>query len=39
MQDTLIKHDNVEELRAAYANSQRANTEALKNAAAQDFNL
>jgi hypothetical protein len=39
MQDTLIKHDNVEELRAAYANSQRANTEALKNAAGQDFNL
>ncbi|MFN9954195.1 MAG: hypothetical protein ACK55I_13935, partial [bacterium] len=27
MQDTLIKHDNVEELRAAYANSQRANTD------------
>jgi hypothetical protein len=39
MQDTLIKHDNVEELRAAYANSQRANTEALKNVAGQDFNL
>jgi len=39
MQDMLIKHDNVEELRAAYANSQRANTEALKNAAGQDFNL
>jgi hypothetical protein len=39
MQDTLIKHDNVEELRAAYANSQRANTDALKNAAGQDFNL
>mgnify|MGYP006893628440 CR=1 FL=1 len=37
--DTLIKHDNVEELRAAYANSQRANTEALKNTAGQDFNI
>ena len=37
--DTLIKHDNVEELRAAYASSQKANTEALKNAAGQDFNL
>lgn len=37
--DTLIKHDNVEELRAAYANSQRANTSALQNAAGQDFNL
>jgi hypothetical protein len=37
--DTLIKHDNIEELRAAYANSQRANTEALKNAAGQDFNI
>ena len=38
-QDSLIKHDNVEELRAAYASSQRANTEALKNAAGQDFNI
>jgi hypothetical protein len=37
--DTLIKHDNIEELRAAYANSQRANTEALKNAAAQNFDI
>jgi hypothetical protein len=37
--DSLIKHDNVEELRAAYANSQRANTSALQNAAGQDFNL
>ena len=37
--DTLIKHDNVEELRAAYANSQKANTDALKNAAGQDFNI
>jgi hypothetical protein len=37
--DTLIKHDNVEELRAAYASSQKTNTEALKNAAGQDFNL
>ena len=37
--DTLIKHDNIEELRAAYANSQRANTSALQNAAGQDFDL
>ena len=34
-----IKHDNVEELRAAYASSQRANSAALKNAAGQDFNI
>ena len=39
MQDTLVKHDNIEELRAAYANSQRANTDALKNAAEQNFDL
>lgn len=37
--DTLIKHDNVEELRAAYASSQQANSAALKNAAGQDFNI
>ena len=37
--DTLIKHDNVEELRAAYAISSKPNTEALKNAAGQDFNI
>ena len=38
-QDSLIKHDNVEELRAAYASSQRANTEALKNAASLEFDI
>lgn len=37
--DTAIKHDNIEELRAAYANSSKANTSALQNAAGQDFNL
>jgi hypothetical protein len=38
-QDQLIKHDNSEELRAAYANSQRANTATLQNAAGEDFNI
>ena len=37
--DVLIKHDNVEQLRAAYANSAKANTSALKNAAGEDFNI
>jgi hypothetical protein len=37
--DVAIKHDNVEELRAAYANASKANTSALQNAAGQDFNL
>ncbi len=35
-QDELIKHDNVEELRAAYA---KANSTAIRNAAGQDFNI
>lgn len=35
-QDTLIKHDNVEQLRSAYA---KANTAGIKNAAGQDFNI
>jgi len=35
-QDTLIKHDNVEQLRSAYA---QANTAGIKNAAGQDFNI
>jgi len=35
-QDTLIKHDNVEQLRSAYA---QANTSAIRNAAGQDFNI
>ena len=34
--DESIKHDNIEELRAAYS---RANSEALRNAAGQDFNI
>jgi hypothetical protein len=35
-QDTLIKHDNVEQLRSAYA---QANSAAIRNAAGQDFNI
>jgi hypothetical protein len=35
-QDTLIKHDNVEQLRSAYAQS---NSSAIRNAAGQDFNI
>lgn len=38
-QDTLIKHDNVDQLRAAYANASKANTSAIQNAAGQDFNI
>jgi hypothetical protein len=38
-QDTLIKHDNVEQLRNAYANASKANTAAIQNAAGQDFNI
>jgi hypothetical protein len=38
--DTLIKHDNVEQLRAAYANSTKANSSAITNAAGgEDFNI
>jgi hypothetical protein len=36
LQDDLIKHDNVEELRAAYAASMKSNTSALKQAAVND---
>jgi hypothetical protein len=36
LQDELIKHDNVEELRAAYAATMRSNTSALKQAAVND---
>jgi hypothetical protein len=36
LQDDLIKHDNVEELRAAYAATMRSNTSALKQAAVND---
>jgi hypothetical protein len=35
-QDTLIKHDNVEQLRSAYA---QANSAGIRNAAGQDFNI
>ncbi len=35
-QDELIKHDNVEELRAAYAATMKSNTAALKQAALSD---
>ena len=38
-QDTLIKHDNVDQLRSAYANASKANTSANQNAAGQDFNI
>lgn len=37
--DVLVKHDNVEELRAAYANAAKANTAGIQNAAGQDFNI
>lgn len=37
--DVLVKHDNVEELRAAYANAAKANTAGIRNAAGQDFNI
>lgn len=36
-QDTLVKHDNVEQLRSAY--SQSNNTAAIKAAAGQEFNI
>lgn len=35
-QDTLVKHDNVEQLRSAYS---QANSSAIRNAAGQDFNI
>jgi hypothetical protein len=35
-QDTLIKHDNVEQLRSAYS---QTNSSAIRNAAGQDFNI
>ena len=35
-QDILIKHDNVEQLRSAYA---QANSAGIRNAAGQDFNI
>jgi hypothetical protein len=36
VEESLINHDNIEELRSAYA---KANSSALKNAAGQDFDL
>ena len=36
--DTLIKHDNVDQLRAAYANTSKSNSEAIKNAS-KDFSI
>ena len=38
-EDSYQKHDNVEELRAAYANSNKSNTSAIQNAAGQDFSI
>lgn len=37
--DVTIKHDNVDQLRNAYANSSKANSAAIQNAAGQDFNI
>lgn len=37
--DTLIKHDNVEQLREAYQAATKANSEAIKNASGADFNV
>jgi hypothetical protein len=36
--DTLIKHDNVDQLRAAYANTSKSNSETIKNAS-KDFSI
>ena len=38
-EDSYQKHDNVDELRAAYANSVKSNTSAIQNAAGQDFSI
>jgi hypothetical protein len=38
--DTLIKHDNIEELRQAYQNASKANSDALKeNAGGTEFSV
>ncbi len=37
--DALIKHDNVEQLRTAFANANKTNTAAITNAAGQDFGI
>jgi hypothetical protein len=38
-QDLFIQHDNVEELRTAYARSKAVNSEVLQNAGAGDFDI
>lgn len=37
--DTLIKHDNVEQLRAAYQAATKSNSAGIQNAAGADFNV
>lgn len=37
--DTLVKHDNVEQLREAYQAATKANSEGIQNAAGADFNV
>lgn len=38
--DTLVKHDNIEELRQAYQNANKANSEAIKaNAGGEEFSV
>ena len=38
-EDYYQKHDNIDELKAAYANSNKSNTSAIQNAAGQDFSI
>jgi hypothetical protein len=38
-EDSYQKHDNIDELKAAYANSNKSNTSAIQNAAGQDFSI
>jgi hypothetical protein len=37
--DTLVKHDNVEELRNAYQAASKSNTDAINNASGQEFTV
>ena len=37
--DTLVKHDNVDQLRAAYAKTSKNNSDAIQNNAGQGFNI
>jgi hypothetical protein len=37
--DTLIKHDNVDQLRAAYAQANKANSSAMQQAAGENFDI